>query len=88
MAQNIIVQAKITLLQVGYFGFQVTEMIEWGEKSNKTKKIPGPKINQSKTSHAESPSLNGITRKDGVFRIPKKIPYLNQPTQKNICQSV
>ena len=30
-------------LQAGYFGFQVTGMIEWGQKS-KPKKIPGPKF--------------------------------------------
>ena len=43
--------------QGGYSGFQVTGMIEWGQKSkpkkiprasNKTKKIPGPKINLQK----------------------------------------
>ena len=31
----------------GYSGFQVTGMIEWGEKS-KPKKIPGPKFNPQK----------------------------------------
>ena len=32
----------------GYSGFQVTEMIEWGEIS-KPKKIPGPKFNPKKS---------------------------------------
>ena len=35
----------------GDSGFQVTGMIEWGEKS-KPKKLPGPKVNPQK-SHAK-----------------------------------
>ena len=62
----------------GYFGFQVTEMIKWEQKSKPKKslglptkppKIPGSKINPQK-SHAEFRSLknfqnalNDITRK-------------------------
>ena len=38
---------------VGYSRFQMTGMIEWGQKS-KPKKIPGPKCNPKK-SHAEFP---------------------------------
>ena len=37
----------ITPPQGGYSGFQVTEMIEWSQKS-KPKKIPGPKLNPKK----------------------------------------
>ena len=44
----------------GYSRFQVTGMIEWGQKS-KPKKIPGPKFNPQKT-HAEFPSHKNFQR--------------------------
>ena len=68
----------------GYFGFQVTGMIKWGQKSkpkkilrasNKTPQNPGPNINPQKY-HAEFPSLknfqnllNDITRKIKTLEI-------------------
>ena len=51
---------------VEYSGFQVTVMIEWGQKSkpqilprasNKTPKTPGRKINSPKKIHTKRPSL-------------------------------
>ena len=41
--------------QVGYSGFQVTEMIEWSQKS-RPKKIPEPKLTPKK-SHADFVAL-------------------------------
>ena len=43
--------------------FQVTGMIEWGQKS-KPKKFSGPKCNPKKT-HAEFPSHEGFTTAKG-----------------------
>jgi len=67
----------------GYSKFQLTGMVEWGQKSNPKKslgllttprKIPGPNITPKK-SHAEFPNLknfqkglNDITRKKKTAR--------------------
>ena len=48
---------SLTQAHRGYSGFQLTGVIEWGQKS-KPKKIPGPKIYPPKKSHAEFPSHN------------------------------
>ena len=67
----------------GYSGFQVTGMIEWGQKS-KPKRIPCPRLNPHKipcriSSHKKfQKALNNITR---------KIETLVLHTQKNTCQN-
>ena len=82
-----------------YSEFQVTGMIEWGQKSkprkvsrasNKTKKIPGSKINPQK-SHAELPNvkifqraLNDITRKMKFFKTGLVVLY-SQNCEAKIC---
>ena len=56
---------------VEYFGFQVTVMFEWGQKSklqilprasNKTPKTPGRKINSPKKIHTKLPSLKNFQK--------------------------
>ena len=56
---------------VEYFGFQVTVMCEWGQKSklqilprasNKTPKTPGRKINSPKKIHTKLPSLKNFQK--------------------------
>ena len=50
----------------GYSGFQVTRMIEWGQKSKPKKKIPGPKINPPKNPMPNFQNLK-ISRKQNRF---------------------
>ena len=64
------------LIPRGYSEFQVTGMIEWGQKS-KPKKNPEPKFNLKKYSHAEFPShksfqkaLNDITQELNTQKNP------------------
>ena len=67
----------------GYFRFQVTGMIKWGQKS-KPQKIPGPKFNPQK-SHAKflshknfQKAINDITTNHQTVLNTPKNPYLNQ----------
>ena len=50
----------------GYSGFQVTRMIEWGQKS-KPKKIPGPNFNPQK-SHAKFLSHKNFQKAETVAK--------------------
>ena len=93
----------------GYSEFQLMGMIEWGQKSkpkkipkasNKTKKIPGPKINPPPSKKKKA--LNDITRKiktssgwDRRALLTTNLqivlntqtnPYLNQATKKILAK--
>ena len=80
------------IVQWRYSGFQVTGMIEWGQKS-KPKKIPRPRINPPKmpsqivcTVFAELYNLARIRKYYLVLNTPKN-PYFKSNHQKiNTCQ--
>ena len=72
----------------GYTGFQVTGMIEWGQKSGpkrktlglptKPKKIPGPKINPQ-----ENPMPNFRVLKN--FQNTKTLYFMRRNTRPGYC---
>ena len=78
----------------GYSGFQVTGMTEWGQKSkpkkvlwasNKTKKMPGPKLqNFQAIKMSRQHQIIELSQILRLFWIPQKIPTLIKLQKKYI----